>query len=83
VPLETELATGNTVAGRGSFLCRKGNLPLPTVSRTVLVLAHPPIKWGTGLERPGYEVDQSPPIIAEVKNAWIYIYVPAHVYITW
>jgi hypothetical protein len=45
-----------------------------TASTPALEATQPPIKWvppivSPGVERPGHEVDHSPPSIAEVKSA--------------
>jgi hypothetical protein len=50
---------------------------LDTASRPALEPTQPPIQWvpgalSQGLRRPGHEADHSPPLNAEVKNAWSY-----------
>jgi hypothetical protein len=52
-----------------------GFLLFTTASRLALGSSRPPIQWVTsvlprGIKRPGLEADHSPPLTAEVKNAW-------------
>jgi hypothetical protein len=53
-----------------------------TVSRQALEPTQPPIQWvpgalSLGVKRPGRESDHSPPLSAEVKNAWSYTSTPS------
>jgi hypothetical protein len=36
-----------------------------------------------GVKRPDHEADHSPPLSAEVKNAWSYISSPTYVFMAW
>jgi hypothetical protein len=54
-----------------------------TSSRLALGSTQPPIQWvpgvlSPGVNRPGREVDHSPPTNAEVKKMWIYTSTPSY-----
>jgi hypothetical protein len=78
------IALGYGLDDRGStvqFPAEAGNFSLTTVSRMALGPAQPPIQcvpgaFSQGIKRPECEADNSPPSIAEVKNAWSYTSTP-------
>jgi hypothetical protein len=61
--------------------------PLSMLSRLHLGTTQPPIQWIQGAlslqeKCPGCEVDHLPPNSAEVKNIWIYTFMPPCVFIS-
>jgi hypothetical protein len=68
------IATGYGLDDRGV------GVRVHVVHRPALGPTQPPIQWVPGVKRQGREADHSPPVIAGVREMWIYTSTPPYAF---